>query len=306
MAVRAAWLGLVAGLLSGAAGAGTRLELIVRTAGGGVPEQLTLDCLWSAWGATAPDQHIVAAADGTTPLDLESCLGGLDWAQTGRTEGHLYLLVRAAGQQALRSDGIRVTSAGTLTIAFPRHPPFQLRRDQTARARLTLEPATTRTLLFHDQSGLPLAGVMLDVLLERPAPNHCNAVDRSFVLASGRTDARGALQVPAVESPLMLVLADPDHVFIPDGTDAGAEVDAAREPPERVVLPEQWSQPIRVRRFAIAARHVLAVTQSGQAAAAGLRLVGELRTWHCGMGTGVIGSTGVDGRIVLQDFAPEA
>lgn len=253
-------------------------------------------CLWNSWNAAIADSVTTAADDGTATLDIGGCLAGLDWPTARTRTAELYLLVRAPGVQPLRSGPILLRPQNAPEVVFPRHGPATLQSGRSSRLSLSLKPAAEHRLRFIDAAGAPQR-VRIRVLLERPQASHCGVLNSDYPLAEGRSDAEGSFRFPAVEAPVVVQLLDAYEVF--------SDADPRQERPDRRLTPAEGVQSLRVRRYAEEPERVLTLTR-GTKPAAGIALVGETRTWNCGISTGLLGRSDAEGRVRLLRHVPES
>jgi hypothetical protein len=211
-----------------------------------------------------------------------------------------FLYVEAAGYASWRSDAFRWPSADVFDaihiVLDDTGRELVVRPNANVDVGIGLRKPIQRKITFLDDAGAPVAGVPVDISMFWSNWNHCGFFSGKHPLVASRTDMRGTIVVPDVDSEYGLELRDQFRArmeFVNSETWRFQSV-------LRLSTAETFVRLHRFRRTPLRLR----ILNKG-VAVEGATLMVDLELGICGSGSGQEGISDASGIISVPDFYPE-
>lgn len=295
---------LIAALLAiwGASGAAaTVLRITVQGEQGQPLSVSSAELLVTAWGEAR--RIPLPVEGGRVVVVLDSAWLQERWPGRFGDVDEAFLFIRAEGGAAIASApfqwiGMRADLGGHLVeravIAFARHRPVTVARDEQVEFRLVLRREQERYLRFVDEGNNPVAGVLVRTQLFGSDKNHCGLLAGAELLDEATSDDAGRVRIPDGDFTYAFELSRRPYVLAAQPA-LGVQTMVARlsERETTVSLRRLAQVPLRLR-----------VQRSGRQAA-DYTLYGVAAHCRCGACSGFLAQTDTNGEIREEEFYPQ-
>jgi hypothetical protein len=255
------------------------------------------EILLSGWGWA--DGKEVRASGDSLRLTLDPALTAPSGAKLADAES-AFIYVEAVGFAPWRSDAFRWPSAEVFDaihiVLDDAGRELVVRPNANVDVGIGLRKPIQRKITFLDEAGAPVAGLPVDISMFWSNDNHCGYFSGKRPLVASRTDMRGTIVVPDVDSEYGLELRDQFRArmeFVDSDTWRFQSV-------LRLSTAETFVRLHRFRRTPLR----LSVLNKG-VPVVGATLMVDLQLGVCGAGSGPEGVSDASGIISVPDFYPE-